>query len=176
MRFAVEGQLPQTFMAFVDSRLKANSFRESRHTTEEKRLGWVSAMDILDTDFNKDDYSLGDYLVFSLRADHKMIPPKLFKVRLMEEQRRFMAEHGGRFIRTSAGSVDGPARVVHCPGGADVPYDALLLAQWWPILMLTARNALLLVLFAVGIRAIVRVPAVHTPRSVPNVPSAPAGP
>lgn len=44
-----------------------------------------------------------------------------------------------------------------------VLYDALLLAQWWPILMLTARNALLLVLFAVGIRAIVRVPAVHTP-------------
>ena len=75
MRFAVEGQLPQTFMAFVDSRLKANSFRESRHTTEEKRLGWVSAMDILDTDFNKDDYSLGDYLVFSLRADHKISQP-----------------------------------------------------------------------------------------------------
>jgi hypothetical protein len=43
-----------------------------------------------------------------------------------------------------------------------VLYDALLLAQWWPILMLTARNALLLVLFAVGIRAIARVPAIHT--------------
>lgn len=103
MRFAVEGQLPQTFMAFVDSRLKANSFRESRHTTEEKRLGWVSAMDILDTDFNKDDYLLGDYLVFSLRADHKMIPPKLFKVRLMEEQRRFMAEHVQTRIGKAAG-------------------------------------------------------------------------
>lgn len=38
-------------------------------------------------------------------------------------------------------------------------YDALLRAELLPVLILTLRNALLLVLLAVGIRALVRVPA-----------------
>lgn len=41
-------------------------------------------------------------------------------------------------------------------------YDALLRAELLPIVILTARNALLVVLLAVGIRAVVRVP-VHRP-------------
>ena len=40
-------------------------------------------------------------------------------------------------------------------------YDALLQAQPLPVALLTARNALLLVLLAVGIRAVVRVPFVR---------------
>ncbi len=40
-------------------------------------------------------------------------------------------------------------------------YDALLQAQPLPVALLTARNALLLVLLAVGIRAVVRVPTVR---------------
>ncbi|MFB4348297.1 hypothetical protein [Microbacterium sp. CR_7] len=41
-------------------------------------------------------------------------------------------------------------------------YDALLRAELLPVLVLTLRNALLIVLLAVGIRALVRVPA-HRP-------------
>ena len=40
-------------------------------------------------------------------------------------------------------------------------YDALLRAELLPVLVLTLRNILLLVLLAVGIRALVRVPAHH---------------
>lgn len=93
MQFSVEGQLPQAFTTFINNRIKANAFRESRHSTEEKRMGWVSATDILDADFENANYALGDYLIFSLRVDRKLISPKLLKIRLMEEQRRFMAEH-----------------------------------------------------------------------------------
>jgi len=93
MQFSVEGQLPQAFTTFINNRIKGNSFREARNSTEEKRMGWVSATDILDADFENANYALGDYLIFSLRIDRKLISPKLMKVRLMEEQRRFMAEH-----------------------------------------------------------------------------------
>jgi len=93
MQFSVEGQLPQAFTTFISNRIKGNSFRESRHSTEEKRMGWVSATDILDADFEKANYALGDYLIFSLRIDRKLISPKLMKIRLLEEQRRFMTEH-----------------------------------------------------------------------------------
>ena len=44
-------------------------------------------------------------------------------------------------------------------------YDALLRAELLPVLVLTLRNALLLVLLAVGIRALVRVPA-HRPSKI----------
>ena len=38
-------------------------------------MGWVSLTDILDTDFENANYALGDYLIFSLRVDRKLIPP-----------------------------------------------------------------------------------------------------
>jgi len=102
MRFEVEGQLPQAFTTFINNRIKGNAFREARNSTEEKRMGWVSLTDILDTDFEKANYALGDYLIFSLRVDRKVVPPKLMKIRLMEEQRRFLAEKGQTRIGKAA--------------------------------------------------------------------------
>ncbi len=94
MRFDVEGHLPQAFTTFINSRIKSHAFRETNNSTEEKRMGWVSLTDILDSDFEKANYALGDYLIFSLRIDRKVISPKLMKLRLMEQQRRFLAESG----------------------------------------------------------------------------------
>lgn len=93
-RFSVDGQLPQAFLNFVNNRIRANSFKNSFKSTEEKTMGWVSLTDILDTDFKNANYSLGAYLIFSLRIDRKLIPPKLLKIKLMEEERRFLAESG----------------------------------------------------------------------------------
>jgi hypothetical protein len=93
-RFHVEGQLPQAFLNFINSRIKANSFKDSFKSTEEKNVGWVSLTDILDNDFKNANYALGDYLIFSLRVDRKLIPAKLMKIKLMEEERRFLAESG----------------------------------------------------------------------------------
>jgi hypothetical protein len=105
-RFHVEGQLPQAFLNFVNNRIKANSFRETTKSTEEKRLGWVSVTDILDADFESANYVLGDYLIFSLRVDRKMIPPKLMKIKIMEEERIFLAESGkNRINKQIAGGI-----------------------------------------------------------------------
>ncbi|HUN54694.1 MAG TPA: hypothetical protein VMU29_06005 [Smithella sp.] len=93
-RFHVEGQLPQAFLNFINSRIKANSFTDKFKSLEEKRLGWVSLTDVLDTDFENANYALGDYLIFSLRIDRKLISPKLMKIKYMEEERRFLAESG----------------------------------------------------------------------------------
>lgn len=93
-RFHVTGQLPKAFLTFVNNRIKSNSFRETLKSTEEKRSGWVSVTDILDADFDKANYALGDYLIFSLRTDRKIIPPKLLKIKILEEERRFLAQSG----------------------------------------------------------------------------------
>ncbi len=93
-RFQVEGQLPSSFLNFINNRIKTHSFREMPKSTEEKRLGWVSVTDVLDADFAKSDYVLGDYLIFSLRIDRKVIPPKLMKIKIMEEERQFLVQSG----------------------------------------------------------------------------------
>ena len=93
-RFHVEGQLPQAFLNFINIRIKANSYKDSVKSTEEKRLGWVSLTDILDTNFENANYALGDFLIFSLRIDRKLISPKLMKIKLLEEERRFLAQSG----------------------------------------------------------------------------------
>lgn len=100
-RFHVEGQLPQAFLNFINSRIKANSFTDKFKSMEEKRLGWVSLTDVLDTDFENANYALGDYLIFSLRIDRKLISPKLMKIKLMEEERRLLAESGKNRINKS---------------------------------------------------------------------------
>ena len=41
-RFHVEGQFPQAFLNFINSRIKANSYTDKFKSMEEKRLGWVS--------------------------------------------------------------------------------------------------------------------------------------
>lgn len=103
-RFDVEGQLPQAFLNFINSRMKANSYKDSVKSTEEKRTGWVSVTDILDSDFEKANYALGDYLIFSLRIDRRLIPPKLMKIKLLEEERRFLAESGKNRINKQLSS------------------------------------------------------------------------
>jgi len=100
-RFHVEGQLPQAFLNFINSRIRANSFTDKFKSMEEKRLGWVSLTDVLDTDFENANYALGDYLIFSLRIDRKLISPKLMKIKLMEEERRLLAESGKNRINKS---------------------------------------------------------------------------
>jgi recombination associated protein RdgC len=100
-RFHVEGQLPQAFLNFINSRITANSFKDTVKSTEEKRMGWVSLNDVLDTDFKNANYALGDFLIFSLRIDRKLISPKLMKIKLMEEERRFLAESGQKRINKS---------------------------------------------------------------------------
>jgi hypothetical protein len=105
-RFHVEGQLPQAFLTFVNNRIKANSFRETVKSTEEKRLGWVSVTDILDAEFESANYALGDYLIFSLRIDRKMIPPKLMKIKVMEEERQYLLQSGkSRINKQIAGGI-----------------------------------------------------------------------
>ena len=100
-QFHVDGQLPEAFLDFVNSRIKANSFRETAKSTEEKCLGWVSLTDVLDADFENANYALGDYLIFSLRIDRKLIPPKLMRIKLMEEERRYLIESGKNRINKS---------------------------------------------------------------------------
>ncbi len=91
-RYTVEGDLPQvdTF-EWIQSQLKANSFKDIDENFEELSIGWVSAFDLLDSAFAVCPVA-GDYTIFALRIDERKIPATTVKRFCLKEERRIMRE------------------------------------------------------------------------------------
>ncbi len=93
-RYNVEGPLPDKFPDFVDRQIKLFAFRESSYSGEEKSLGWTGFDNVLDTDFEYANYSIADYIVYSLRIDRRTVPPALLKLNVLKAEKEFLAEKG----------------------------------------------------------------------------------
>ena len=76
-----------------DKNIRQFAFRDFFPAEAEKNVGWTSVEDLLDTEFPYAGYSYGDYRLFGLRIDRRSIPPALFKIRCIEEERRFLKEN-----------------------------------------------------------------------------------
>jgi len=93
-RYRVAGEMPDGLADFLDRQIKLFAFRELTAGTDEKALGWTSLDNVLDTDFPYANYSLGDYVVFSLRIDRRAVPPALLKLLVLKAEREFLEEKG----------------------------------------------------------------------------------
>jgi len=93
-KYRVAGKLPDKFPDFIDRQIKSFAFRELSSGGEEKSLGWTSFDNILDTDFEYANYSIADYIVFSLRIDRRTVPPALLKLRVLKAEKEFLEEKG----------------------------------------------------------------------------------
>ena len=93
-RYRVAGELPDSLADFMDRQIKIFAFRELLAGTDEKALGWTSLDNVLDTDFEYANYSIGDYYVFSLRIDRRAVPPSLLKLRVLKAEKEFLEEKG----------------------------------------------------------------------------------
>jgi len=95
-RFTLAAPLPGNFAAAFHDSLHAFAFRDFFPENEEKSLGWTGLQEILDSEFAYANHSLGDYRVFSLRVDRKTVPNALWRLRLLEAERRVLAERGAK--------------------------------------------------------------------------------
>ena len=93
-KYRVIGSLPDNFKDFIDNQIKLFAFRELSIGESEKSVGWTSLENVLDTDFEYANYLLADYLIFSLRIDRKIISSSLLKLKILEAERKFIAEKG----------------------------------------------------------------------------------
>ncbi|MFA4915433.1 MAG: recombination-associated protein RdgC [Syntrophales bacterium] len=93
-RMCVAGSPPDLSPGKIEECLKRNAFQDRFLSAQEKVMGWTSAENILDSSFSGAQYSLGPYLLFSLRIDRKVIPPSLLKVRVMEAEKAYLNEKG----------------------------------------------------------------------------------
>jgi len=77
-----------------DEQIKKLAFRNLFLENQNQSIGFVSINDCLDSDLTPEKTLLGDYRVFSLRVDQRVIPPSSLKIRILEETKKMLAETG----------------------------------------------------------------------------------
>jgi hypothetical protein len=97
-RYRVAGEAPQLTSSGIDENLKRFAFHDRPLSSQEKIMGWTGLENILDSSFAQAQYAIGDYLIFSLRIDRKVIPPSLFRVKTLEREKAYREEKGIRKI------------------------------------------------------------------------------
>ncbi len=97
-RFRVSGALPEESNNFIESGLKRNAFSDFFGAHSENSSGWTDAENILDVDFASAKYKCGGYLIFALRMDRKVLPAALLKLKVLEAEKKYLAESGKKRI------------------------------------------------------------------------------
>ena len=97
-RYRLQEPLPGNFNDLLHRQLKRFAFRELPLAGEEKSSGWTSLENILDTQFEYANYSVGDYLAFAFRLDRKSVPPALMKIRYLEAEKKTLAAKTKKFL------------------------------------------------------------------------------
>jgi DNA recombination-dependent growth factor C len=92
VRFSVEGEPPADFWPFVADRISKHAFRDIDDNYDERSIGWVSCLNMFDSEFASSSYAAGDYVVLSLRVDERKVPPAGLKKFTMKEEERIKRE------------------------------------------------------------------------------------
>jgi len=92
VRFAVEGDLPENFWEFAAERIAAHAFKDIDDNFEEYSIGWVSVMNMFDSQFAYASHAVGDYIVLSMRIDERKVPSSVIKKYCMKEEERVRKE------------------------------------------------------------------------------------
>ena len=92
VRYAVEGDLPENFWEFAAERIAGHSFRDIDESFEERSVGWVSVLNMFDSEFAYASYAAGDHVVLSLRIDERKVAPKVLNKFCLKEEERLKKE------------------------------------------------------------------------------------
>ncbi len=95
-RFTVEGEVPENFWDFVAQRVTEHSFQDIDDTIDEHSIGWVSVVDMFDSDFAFSSYAAGDYVVLSMRVDERKCSSAVLRKFAAKEESRLKQEQGVR--------------------------------------------------------------------------------
>jgi hypothetical protein len=103
VRFSVDGQLPENSLDFIAKRVLAYSFKDIDETYDEYSIGWVSVLNMFDTNFAYASYIAGDYIILTLRIDERKVSPAILKKFLQKEEEKVRLERQvpklSRFVR-----------------------------------------------------------------------------
>jgi DNA recombination-dependent growth factor C len=92
VRFSVEGELPENSLDFIANRVIAYSFKDIDETYDEYSIGWVSVLNMFDTQFAFASYVAGDFITLTLRIDERKVSPAILKKFVQKEEERVRLE------------------------------------------------------------------------------------
>ncbi len=92
VRFSVEGELPENGLDFIADRVVSFSFQDIDDTYDEYSIGWVSVLNMFDSQFDYASYVAGDYITLTLRIDERKVSPAILKKFVAKEEERVRLE------------------------------------------------------------------------------------
>lgn len=92
VRFSVEGELPENLLDFIADRVASFSFVDIDDNYDEYSIGWVSVLNMFDSDFNYASYINGDYITLTLRVDERKVSSAVVKKFVQKEEERVKLE------------------------------------------------------------------------------------
>ncbi len=92
VRFSVEGELPENLLDFIADRVVSFSFRDIDDTYDEYSIGWVSILNMFDSEFQYASYAAGDYITLTLRIDERKVSSAILKKFVQKEEERVRLE------------------------------------------------------------------------------------
>jgi DNA recombination-dependent growth factor C len=97
-RYKVEGKLKNPVLDTVANGLKKFAVSEIDEDPSDKAIGWTSFQNPYQPDFGGSSFVYGNYLVFSLRIDKKIISPKVINKHYAREMAKRLEESGRDFL------------------------------------------------------------------------------
>ena len=92
VRFGVEGDLPENIWDFIADKVAAFAFRDIDETYDEDSLGWVSVLNMFDTEFDYASYAAGNYVTLTMRFDERKVSSVIVKKYVQKEEERIKKE------------------------------------------------------------------------------------
>ena len=97
-RYKVDGELEQPILENLRTGLKKDVFSEIDDQISEKAVGWTSFDSPYKPDFNGSSHVIGNYFVFSLRIDKKILPGKIIKKYTALETEKRLTQVGRGYL------------------------------------------------------------------------------
>ncbi len=92
VRYAVEGEVAANFLDFAAERIARRAFCDIDDTYDEYSIGWVSVLNMFDSEFACAPYTVGDYIVLAMRIDERKVSAAVLKKFCLKEEERLKKE------------------------------------------------------------------------------------
>ncbi len=92
VRYNVVGDIPQNFWDLASDQIKRFSFKDIDETYDEFSVGWVSVLNMFDSEFEYASFAAGDHICLTMRVDERKVSPKVLKKFCLKEEERIKKE------------------------------------------------------------------------------------